>query len=166
VVTERPRDPKPYDLTDAARTLSFVARTLERSLEDMTLPQFRVLTFLSTSPERASEIAEKAGVTRPSLTGVIDGLTAHGWVRRVEVDGDRRGVGLEITPAGRRALTTASAQAADQLADVVGHVSPGDQQRVLDGLEALSRALGEHRRARLTAGDVAVETAGVPERRT
>src|SRR6476469_4863175 len=91
----------------AARALAFGARVIERALDDMTLPQFRVLTLIASSPERASRVAEKAAVSRPSLTGLLDGLEARGWVRRVEVDGDRRGVGLEVTAEGRAALRAA-----------------------------------------------------------
>src|SRR3954469_5211314 len=91
----------------AVRALAFGARVIERALDDMTLPQFRVLSLIASSPERASRVAEKAAVSRPSLTGLLDGLETRGWVRRVEVEGDRRGVGLEVPPEGRAALRAA-----------------------------------------------------------
>src|SRR5262245_64466880 len=79
----------------AVRALAFGARVIERALDDMTLPQFRVLTLIASSPERASRVAEKAAVSRPSLTGLLDGLEARGWGRRVGVRGERRGGRLE-----------------------------------------------------------------------
>ena len=33
-------------------------RVLERALDDMTLPQFRVLALIASSPERANRLAE------------------------------------------------------------------------------------------------------------
>jgi len=156
VAPEQALDPSAAtdDLADCARTMAYAARHLERALGELTVPQFRVLSFLDRSPERASGIAAKAGVTKPSLTGIIDGLVARGWVRRVEVDGDRRGVALEITDLGRTALRRATAEAAAHLDGILALVDDRDRAAVISGLQALSRALVEHRRAAL-AHDVA-----------
>ena len=132
-------------------TLAVGARLLERALDDMTLPQFRVLSLIASSPERAGRIATLAGVSRPSLTGVLDGLTQRGWVRRVEVRGDRRGVGLEITDAGRAALDRAQAATGDRLHEVLDQLDPHERRAALDGLAALGRAFQlEHARRHAT----------------
>ena len=123
------------------------SRVLERSLTDMTLPQFRVLSVIASSPERANRIAEKAAMSRPSLTGLLDGLEARGWVQRVDVEGDRRGVSLEVTPAGTDALKQAERAMTAEL-ELVLRSSPDDRAAVIDGLGALARAIGEHHRAR------------------
>ena len=124
----------------AVRALAVGSRAIERALDDMTLPQFRVLSLIDHSPERASRIAEKASVSRPSLTGLLDGLEQRGWVRRVEVDGDRRGVGLELTAAGRTALRRAQRASAAHLDEILHHLEPDDRRAALDGLLALGRA--------------------------
>jgi len=120
---------------------------IERSLGDMTLPQFRVLSLIASSPERASRIAEKAAVSRPSLTGLLDGLEQRGWVRRVEVDGDRRGVGLEVTPEGRAALQAAEQATVDRLEHVLGDLPSDERRAVLTGLATLSNAFAAQRAA-------------------
>ncbi len=125
--------------TGPALTLAVAARVLERALDDMTLPQFRVLSLIASSPERAGRIATLAGVTRPSLTGLLDGLVQHGWVRRVDVDGDRRGVSLEITEAGRLALVAAQDATAIRLETILDRLSAPDRSAVLEGLSALRR---------------------------
>ena len=122
------------------------SRVLERSLTDMTLPQFRVLSVIASSPERANRIAEKAAMSRPSLTGLLDGLEARGWVQRVDVEGDRRGVSLEVTTAGSAALRTAEKAMTAELEHVL-RSSPDDRATVIDGLAALGRAIAEHHRA-------------------
>jgi DNA-binding MarR family transcriptional regulator len=133
--------PEPDGLA-AVRALAFGARLLERALDEMSLPQFRVLSLIASSPERASRIAEKAAVSRPSLTGVLDGLEGRGWIRRVEVDGDRRGVGLEVTREGRVALRAAEHAAQARLDHVLAEL-PADQRRaVIVGLNALRGAFG------------------------
>ena len=123
-------------------------RVLERSLTDMTLPQFRVLSVIASSPERANRLAEKAAMSRPSLTGLLDGLEARGWVQRVHVEGDRRGVSLELTLAGAAALREAEQSMTTELKRVLAS-SPDDRDAVIDGLSALERAIREHHRARL-----------------
>jgi DNA-binding MarR family transcriptional regulator len=126
------------ELTAAVRALAMGSRMLERSLEDMTLPQFRVLGHIAASPERASRIAERAAVSRPSLTGLLDGLEAKGWVTRADVAGDRRGVTLAVTPAGRTALAQAEKAMTARLSAVLG----GEDRTVaLQGLAALGRAI-------------------------
>ena len=123
------------------------SRVLERSLNDMTLPQFRVLSVIASSSERANRIAEKAAMSRPSLTGLLDGLEARGWVQRVDVEGDRRGVSLEVTRAGADALKQAERAMTAEL-ELVLRSSPDDRTSLVTCLTALGRAIGEHHRAR------------------
>jgi DNA-binding MarR family transcriptional regulator len=137
------------ELSAAVRALAMGARVLERALGDMTLPQFRVLVLIATSPERANRLAERAAVSRPSLTGLLDGLEARGWVRRVDVEGDRRGVNLEVTPEGAAALKHAEQAMTRELKDVLLSASSDrDRARVVDGLDALGQAIREHHHAR------------------
>ena len=140
---------------DSVRTLAIVSRILERSLTDMTLPQFRVLGLVSRAPERANQLARQAAISRPSLTGVLDGLESRGWVRRREVDGDRRGVELEVTAAGRKALEAAHDAVQARLAELLEHIPAARRDAALDGLAALGEAIEidlEHRRAARDAG--------------
>ncbi len=123
------------------------ARVLERCLDDMTLPQFRVLTLIGSSPERASRLAEKAAVSRPSLTGLLDGLEARGWVQRVQVEGDRRGVSLELTRTGATALRHAERAMAAELDAVLGTDSD-DRDAVVDALQRFGNLMREHHLAR------------------
>jgi DNA-binding MarR family transcriptional regulator len=135
VVSERPAD---ADLIPAVRALATGARLLERALGDMTLPQFRVLAIVASSPERASRVAERAAVSRPSLSGVLDGLESRDWVRRSDVDGDRRGVHLDLTPAGRQALDAAMTAAAAALGDLLTDEAPARRDAILQALALLA----------------------------
>jgi long-chain acyl-CoA synthetase len=134
--------------------LASVARLLECSLGELTLPQFRVLALVEAWPERAGRLAAVAGVSRPSLTGVLDGLVARGWVRRSDVDGDRRGVRLEITADGRRALDGATSGAADQLGDLAALLDADDRKALRQGFAALGRAVDAHRKERAALAEV------------
>ena len=113
---------------------------LERSLDEMTLPQYRILSLVAGSPERAGRIASKAAVSAPSLTGILEGLVKKGWVRRIDVDDDRRGVTLEITAFGRRALDRGTAAVNARLDVILANVDLHERQVALDGLAVLGHA--------------------------
>ncbi len=51
-----------------------------------------------------SVLAEKAGVTRATMTGLIDGLEQNGLVERVYTRDDRRSVLIRLTDAGQDKL--------------------------------------------------------------
>jgi DNA-binding MarR family transcriptional regulator len=131
------------ELIRAVRALATGARTIERALDEMTLPQFRVLALIASSPERANRLAEKAAVSRPSLTGLLDGLEAKGWVRRIDVEGDRRGVTLRVTREGAAALRHAERAMGERL-DRVLRADGADRDAVVRGLDALGVALRAH----------------------
>ncbi len=126
---------------DVTRTLAITSRLLEKALADMTLPQFRILLLVARMPERANRLASQASISRPSLTGVLDGLVARDWVRRLEVDGDRRGVSLEVTPAGRKALGVAQRAVAARVDELLGQLEPDRRAAAVAGLDALGEAI-------------------------
>jgi long-chain acyl-CoA synthetase len=134
---------------DAARTLAIASRVVEKALGDMTLPQLRILSLVARAPERASRLASQSDVSRPTLTGVLDGLVARGWVERTEVEGDRRGIELEATAEGRAALEDAQNAVAARFDDILQLVEPGQRATAIAGLEALGHALHEHVRTRV-----------------
>ncbi len=123
------------------RALALASRGLERAGGDLGLSQYRVLLLVASSPDRASRLAERAQVSRPSLTGVLDGLEAMGYLHRVVVAGDRRGVSLELTDAGREALNAAERSMVDWLAGVSRAAAGEDGVDAITGLAALGRAL-------------------------
>jgi DNA-binding MarR family transcriptional regulator len=80
-------------------------------------------------------------MSKPTLSGLLDGLEARGWVRRVEVAGDRRGVRLEATRDGRAAQRTAQRSMAARLDDVLHDATADDRAAVLCGLSTLRTTL-------------------------
>lgn len=51
-----------------------------------------------------SVLAEKLGITRATMTGLLDGLEQVGLVQRVSVPHDRRSVQIKLTEAGQTKL--------------------------------------------------------------
>lgn len=152
MATERPGD----DLTDAVLGVALAARALERQLGELTLAQLRILSLVDADPGRAGALADRAAMSRPTLSGLIDGLVNRGWVERHLVDGDRRGVTLRITPAGSVALARALDEAGQALAALLEEVPASGRQRVVDALGALRQAAHSRFRPRPAAAGTTV----------
>lgn len=63
-----------------------------------------LLELVSAAPGKAlspSELADRIGVTRPTVTGLIDGLKRQGFIERNVDPQDRRKVVLTLTSKGR-----------------------------------------------------------------
>lgn len=91
------------------RTLARLARVAEQACQStgISLPQYRLLVAVSGSSQRASALAERVGVSRPTLTSLVDGLERNQLLVRKRVATDRRGIRLEPTEAGLEAVTRA-----------------------------------------------------------
>jgi len=105
-----------------------LARHVEVALAtvDLTLPQYRVLIHLCEGREAASGLADKLAVSRPSVTGVVDGLVARGLVQREHDSSDRRRVGHEVTGAGRRTLAAADREVRRRMGEIAAHATAED----------------------------------------
>jgi DNA-binding MarR family transcriptional regulator len=97
------------DFREGIRLLARLARVAEQTCQStgISLPQYRLLVSAAEGPQRASELAAAVGVSRPTLTSLVDGLEQGGLVKRVPVATDRRGIQLELTQAGRDATSRA-----------------------------------------------------------
>lgn len=129
-----------------------LARQVELALAavDLTLPQYRVLVLLAEGKEAASALADKLAVSRPSVTGVVDGLVVRGLVERAHDADDRRRVGHELTAAGRRLLVQADAEIERRLEEITAH-RPELAAAALAGLGPWQQALDAYRVARRAA---------------
>jgi DNA-binding MarR family transcriptional regulator len=121
-------------------TLARLNRVLENhGSKDLSLPQYRVLGVLATGGERATQLASRLGVTKPTLTALVDSLVERGLVARDTPAGDRRAVRLSITAAGRSMLTSSGKQFRAAFEDVLSRCP--DRDAVLAALAQLSAAL-------------------------
>ena len=121
-------------------TVARLGRLLENTSDvELSLPQYRVLGLLSTGDERATQLAARVSVTKPTLTAIVDSLVERGYVRRETTDGDRRAVRLSITANGRTAVERTGAQLREVLDDVVDRCER--PEAVLAAIDELRRAL-------------------------
>lgn len=123
----------------AVRTLARLARMLEHACQELTLPQYRLLAMVASGDERASHLAGRLALSKPTVTAVVDGLVERGLLARGEVAADRRVVRLTLTPAGRAALATTEAAMAAPLARLLPRCEHPDA--VVASLAQLSQAM-------------------------
>ncbi|WP_025872009.1 MarR family winged helix-turn-helix transcriptional regulator [Methylobacillus glycogenes] len=98
-----------WEFVNILRAASDMSDALDKMLAQHGLLQGRwwVLVLLlrednlSSSP---SELAEKAGVTKATMTGFIDGLENEGLVSRLTDRKDRRKLKIKLTATGRKKL--------------------------------------------------------------
>ena len=131
--------------TAGIRLLARLARVAEQTCQKtgISLPQYRLLVSASQGSQRASELAAAVGVSRPTLTSLVDGLEDAGLVKRVPVATDRRGIRLELTDAGREATERADRALSERLRGLVNGeaaaIAPITEGLVSSIIEALDR---------------------------
>lgn len=154
-------------LARGVRGIAFLSRLFEQTCQTagLSLPQYRLLLYVRRGPQRAAELAARAAVKRPTLTALVGGLQQQGLLRRIPVEGDRRGVRLDLTAKGITALDQAEAALARQLDSIA---AVGERAAILTGLDALAtileQQLEERVRAELGTGR-GEGPAAVPDRR-
>lgn len=136
----QPTSARSVDAVRAAARLAKVAGSALTGAE-LTLPQYRVLAFLSVRERPAAHVAALLGVTPPTVTSVVDGLESRGLVARAVDPDDRRRVRLTITVAGTVALTAGDAVVGDGLDRLLQRLDAADSEAALVGLELLNRAM-------------------------
>ena len=124
---------------DTVRTLARLARVLERSCGEITLPQYRLLAMIAEGSERATALAGKLALAKPSVSAMVDALVERNLVTRAGVDGDRRAIRLQLTAAGEAALRSAEATMTENLQPLLDRC--GDPELVGAALAQLTSAL-------------------------
>ncbi len=75
---------------------------------DLTESKFIILMFLGQANQKQlspSEIADKLGATRATVTKLLKGLVAKKWVQRLASDTDKRSAMIQLTELGQRTVT-------------------------------------------------------------
>lgn len=88
---------------------SGLTRAVELHLQRYGMPAGRFAVLLTLrgaerGQQSPSELADRLAVTRPTVTGIVDGLEKAGLVRRGTDPENRRSQTVALTPKGRRAI--------------------------------------------------------------
>ncbi len=104
---------------------------------DLTMPQCRIVLFLSEAPANMSKIAASLGISLPSATGVVDRLAERNLISRRENPDDRRLVICSLTEQGRKMADSLYEADAETLGSLVRALSPEEIQVVLEATRLL-----------------------------
>ena len=105
---------------------------------DLSLPQFRVLAFLSRHEGASlSDVAEHIGLTLPSMSKAIDGLVRRELVTRQVRPEDRRRVTLKLTQSGQTMLEAARAATQAHLGQLLTALPASERATVMQAMQVL-----------------------------
>jgi DNA-binding MarR family transcriptional regulator len=103
--------------------------------------QLHVLYMLGTNGAMPmSRLADQLDVSLPNVTGLIERMFERGYVERVRPDDDRRVVEVRITGAGCELLDEIDNIKHNEMAKMIGRLTPEQQEHALQTFTELRRA--------------------------
>jgi DNA-binding MarR family transcriptional regulator len=122
-----------------------VSHSFRRRVEaqGVTVAEWVVLrTLLSSAPINPSQLAEIVGLTRGSVSKLIDRLVDKNLVRCRSEKKDRRYQTLTLTPMGRKLVPLLAQLADDNDAEVFGHLRSEKHKSLFGALKNIVRHHG------------------------
>jgi DNA-binding MarR family transcriptional regulator len=106
---------------------------------DLTGPQAAVLLALAGAEEAptVSETADRLGMDRPTMTGVVERLVRDGWLESLPNPADGRSRLLALTARAQGAVPALARASSTASADALAGLSPAEQEQLV---ELLGRA--------------------------
>jgi DNA-binding MarR family transcriptional regulator len=114
----------------------------------MSCGRFTVLALLNRKPGQTltpSQIAQSCGVTRATVTGLLDNLEEEGLIKRVRSEGDKRTMQVHLTAEGTRFLDRMLPDHFRRMAKLMSNLGSRDRRdlrrlsaRIAEGVPALS----------------------------
>jgi DNA-binding MarR family transcriptional regulator len=124
-----------------ARAFDIQSRRMDRAV-GLTLPQFIVLSCVADMGEVTSRaISAEAGLSPPTVVGVLDKLEAKGMIERYRSTRDRRIVHARLTEGGAAALRCAPEPLGAAFAEAFAALPPPARSEILAALGALGGML-------------------------
>ncbi|PZE56997.1 MarR family transcriptional regulator [Curtobacterium sp. MCPF17_047] len=124
--------------------LGVVARSLAPALEDVTVPQFRLIVLVTTlGPTRSGDLAERLAVGPSTLTRNVDRLVADGWVERLPSAESRREVLVGATDQGRALVADVMERRRVEIVGLLASLGEDERATVFAGAAVLRRAMHE-----------------------
>lgn len=131
-------------LTASRALLGVVARSVGGALEEVSLPQFRVLVLVaSEGPMRVSTLAQRMGAVPSTFSRMLDRMVSGGWISRAENPHSRREVLVGLTDAGRRLVEDVTERRRREIRQLLAGLSAPERATVIRGLSLFNEAAGE-----------------------
>ncbi len=134
---------------DAGRLLEeILARHVARD-HGMSHSDYEVLVRLDGAggEMRMATLAAQVVSSAQKLTHTANRLEKRGWIERVAVEGDGRGLMATILPPGREALAAASGPHAELIRQfLLDELDPEEQRVIAEAMDRVSAHMRVHRR--------------------
>ena len=130
----------------ATDTLSAFERFLGK--HGMSQGKFTVMMILNRTPElgvNPSELADRAGVTRATMTGLLEGLEREKLISRQGDRVDRRRAVVRLTPGARTMLDAMLPDYFNQLHHLMADLSEADKALLTELLMKMNQRIPEIR---------------------
>jgi DNA-binding MarR family transcriptional regulator len=131
---------------EAVRALARASSVLERASDELSLAHYRVLSAIASGQERASHVAARLALGRPTVSAAVDSLVKRGLLERLGVDGDHRVAELRLTAEGEQLLARVEVEMRRRLRDLASLTI--DPDRLLEALVWLGQAVDQWRAER------------------
>jgi DNA-binding MarR family transcriptional regulator len=140
------------DVEGLVDRINGISRRIKRGMEatladfDLTLADWHMLCALRLAPDYRSSpgvLAADLEVSSGAMTSRLDRLEAAGLIRRLADSEDRRGVVVELTPAGRTAWDTAAGVQGRREAFFASALTKPEQRQLNNLLRKLMLAFEE-----------------------
>jgi DNA-binding MarR family transcriptional regulator len=130
--------PSPQSI-GAVRSIARASRIIERSSADLSLADYRVLSAVVEGEARASRLAARLAVGKPTISATVDSLCRRGLLAKSQVAGDARASELALTEHGTAIFEHAETAMAERFEELCA-LAP-DPSAVLAALATLGDAI-------------------------
>jgi DNA-binding MarR family transcriptional regulator len=107
----------------------------------LNLAHYRVLAAIASGDERASRIAARLALGKPTVSAAVSSLTQRGLLTRVDDTDDRRATALSLTPQGRALLDRVEGEMVARIEGLSARTP--DPAQLLESLGLLDAAIDE-----------------------
>ena len=109
-----------------------------RRSPDLTIPQFRTLSFISRNVGSSLlDVANHLGLTPPSTSRIVDGLIYRKMMTREDHPDDRRRIKLTVTNLGEKILETSRQDALTYLSTKLSNIDTEDREAIIKAMNIL-----------------------------
>jgi DNA-binding MarR family transcriptional regulator len=102
-------------------------RILERASGELNLAHYRVLSAVASGEERASRVAQRLALGKPTVSAAVEALSHRGLLDRRTASGDQRAIVLQLTREGEELLERAEADMVGVLERLLAGTQDEDQ---------------------------------------
>jgi DNA-binding MarR family transcriptional regulator len=146
--------PQETERLAAVRVMARLSRFVERGTGELSLAHYRVLAAVAEGDERASRVAARLTLGKPTISASVEALCRRGLLTRDQASDDQRAATLTLTAAGKTALAEVEDGLVTRMGALLDRTS--DPGAVMTALAQLGVGLDALMDERLAARGVAL----------